>query len=365
MGMAEHTTQYETERLAEQLLDAASASFELFSVYLGDRLGYYDALADAEPVTATELAAATGTDERYAREWLEHQAVAGVLRVADERASADDRRYALPEAHVPVLADADSLDAIAPLAQLTVGAVAPIHEVVDAYRTGAGVPFESYSPDLHEGQARMNRPSFLELLGTEWLPSLPDVHDRLLCDPPARVADVGCGFGWSCIGVAEQYPSVVVDGYDLDRESVVAARQNVADAGLADRVSVHHRDASDPEIEGDYDLVTAFECVHDMADPVGALTTMRRLAGEDGVVLVMDERVGDEFTADPGPVESLLYGFSVLHCLPVGRVDRPSAATGTVMRADTLGDYAADAGFSTFEVLPIENFFWRFYRLEA
>ena len=360
--MAQTAIDAEKEQFAEWLLGAAEGAFATFATYLGDQLGYYDALVEAGPLTAPALAERTDTDPRYAREWLEEQVVAGVLSVEDERGAPDARRFELPPAHAEVLCEEESLDYVGGLPQIVVGSTLPIHEVVAAFRTGTGVPYEDYSPDLHEGQARMNRAAFLELLGNEWLPAIPDVHERLSA-PGARVADVGCGFGYSCIGIADGYPDVHVDGYDLDEESVEAARENVAAAGLADRVAVHHRDAADPEIEGDYDLVTAFECVHDMSDPVGALETMRRLAGEDGTVLVMDERAGDSF-AERTEIEAFLYGFSVTHCLPVGMADQPSAATGTVMRADTLRGYAEEAGFSSVSVLPIENFFFRFYRLD-
>lgn len=360
--MAQTAIETEKEQFVEGLLAAAEGAFAVFTTYLGDQLGYYEALAEAGPLTPPALAERTDTDVRYVREWLEHQTVAGILTLEDASPAPEDRRYSIPAGVAEALCDEESLDYVAGLPQVVVGCTLPIHAVVDAFRTGEGVPFADYSPDLHEGQARMNRAAFLQLLGSEWLPSIPDVHERL-SRSGARVADVGCGFGYSCIGVAEGYPAAHVDGYDLDEESVEAARENVAGAGLTDRVTIHHRDAADPEIDGDYDLVTAFECVHDMADPVGALATMRRLAGEDGTVIVMDERAGDSF-AEGTEIEELLYGFSVTHCLPVGMADRPSAATGTVMRTDTLRGYAEEAGFSEFSVLPIENFFFRFYRLE-
>ncbi|WP_101297898.1 class I SAM-dependent methyltransferase [Halegenticoccus soli] len=365
----------ETEAFAGRLLDAATDTVTVFGVYLGERLGLYDALVEAGRCTSAELAARTGTDERYVREWLEAQTVSGVLGVDDEAAAATERRYSVPEAHVEVLTDRDSLYYLAPLGRLLAGAVAPLPDVVEAYRTGAGVPYAAYGSDLHEGQAAMNRPSFLRLLGEEWLPSIPDIDARLRADPPARIADVGCGHGWSSIGIARSYPNVRVDGYDLDEASVEAARRNAEAYGVADRVGFEVRDASDPTLEGTYDsrgdaaarsynLVTAFECIHDMADPVGALRTMRRLLTDGGAALVMDERVGDAFTAEGSDVERFLYGASILHCLPVGRADEPSAETGTIMRTDTFRSYAEEAGFGSVEVLPIENYFWRFYRLE-
>jgi SAM-dependent methyltransferase len=240
-----------------------------------------------------------------------------------------------------------------------------MHQVLKAYRSGKGVPYPYYGAEFREGQAAMNRAMFLRQLGTEWLPSIPDVHRRLMADPPARVADIGCGGGWSGIGMAQAYPQVQVDGYDLDEASVELARANVADAGLEGRVRIHHRDAADPALRGRYDLVTAFECVHDMADPVGVLRTMLGLARDGGSVIVMDERVGDRFTAKGNEVEWMMYGWSVLHCLPVGKADGLSAETGTVMRPDTLKQYAAEAGFCDIDILPIDNFFFRFYRLKA
>lgn len=154
-----------------------------------------------------------------------------------------------------------------------------------------------------------------------------------------------------------------MDGYDPDASSIELARANAIEAGLAGRVTFHNRNASDPELAGRYDLVTAFECLHNMSDPVGALRTMRGLAGENGVVLIMDERVVDSFTAERNEVEQLMYGFSVLHCLPVGMADQPSAGTGTVMRVSTLRRYAVEAGFRNLEILPVDHPFFRFYRM--
>jgi SAM-dependent methyltransferase len=355
----------ERDRLVEHLLASTRGAFDIFSIYIGDRLGCYRSLAEDGPATSSELAARTGTYERYVREWLEQQTVAGILRVENENADARSRRYRLPAGHREVLVDRDSLNYLAPLVQMVAGAVRPMHQVLKAYRNGKGVPYPYYGADFREGQAGMNRAMFLRQLGTEWLPSIPDVHNRLMADPPARVADIGCGGGWSSIGIAHSYPKVLVDGYDLDEPSVELAQANVAEAGLSERVSIHRRDAGDPSLRGRYDLVTAFECVHDMSDPVGALRTMLSLAGDGGSVIVMDERVGDRFTATGSEVEWMMYGWSVLHCLPVGKADVPSAETGTVMRADTLKQYAAKAGFCDLEVLPIDNFFFRFYRLKA
>jgi cyclopropane fatty-acyl-phospholipid synthase-like methyltransferase len=179
------------------------------------------------------------------------------------------------------------------------------------------------------------------------------------------VADIGCGFGWSSIGMAQGYPKIHVDGFDLDEPSIEGAIKNAQINGVSERVTFQARDAGDSTLAGNYDLVTAFECIHDMSNPVKVLSTMRHLAGEHGSVLVADERVGHTFTSQGNDVEWMMYGWSVLHCLPVGMADPPYTGTGTVMRMETLQKYAAQAGFSGVEVLPIDNYFFRFYRLRV
>jgi SAM-dependent methyltransferase len=348
----------------ERFLQFASGTFSLFSIYIGDRLGLYRALTEGGPATSAELASRTGTHERYIREWLEQQTVAGILHVEKENHSTDSRRFSLPAGHVEPLIDCSSLNYMVPLAQLLVGATRPLPAVLEAYRNGGGVAFDEYGADLREGQAAINYPAFWHQLPEEWLPAMPDVHARLQkVEPPARVADIGCGHGWSSLGIAKGYPNVRVDGFDLDAPSIERARENAKRNHFEDRVYFQVRDASDPALAGHYDLVTVFEALHDMNNPVGALQTMRRLVKEDGTVLIVDERVGDAFTPTGNDVEWMMYGWSILHCLPVGMTDKNAAGTGTVMRADTLREYAKEAGFSKVEVLPIEHFFFRFYRL--
>ena len=351
------------DSLADRLLKSTLGVFDIFTVYIGHRLGFYEALACSASMTSAELALRAQASERYTREWLEQQAVAGILEVEDASREAGSRRFRLPAGHAEVLTDGESLSYLAPLAQLAVGAVTPLSPLLKAYRSGAGVPYQAYGADLRKGQADMNRAMFLKLMGSEWLPAVPDIHARLQARPPARVADIGCGAGWSSIGIALAYPDVHVDGYDLDAPSIEMAQAHALQNCLSHRVSFHTRDANDPTLAGQYDLVTAFECIHDMSDPVGALRTMRGLAGENGAVLIVDERVGEQFTGAGDEVEQLMYGWSVLHCLPAGMADRPSKETGTVMRPGQLRAYATEAGFRAVEILPIDNLFFRFYRL--
>jgi SAM-dependent methyltransferase len=163
--------------------------------------------------------------------------------------------------------------------------------------------------------------------------------------------------------MARGYPKIHVDGFDLDTPSIERAKENARRNQLEDRVHFQVRDASDPSLAGQYDLVTVLEALHDMNDPVGALRTMRRLVKPEGTVLIVDERTGNRFTVRGNDIEWMLYGWSILHCLPVGMTDESAAGTGTVMRADTLRGYAREAGVREVEILPIENFFFQFYRL--
>jgi SAM-dependent methyltransferase len=351
-----------TADVTDRLLAGILGFVDLLAVALGDRLGYYRGLADHPGQSSQELAEATGTAERYAREWLEQQAVTGLLE-ADGAPDAKGRRFRLAPGAAEVLAAPDSLATLAPLARQLAAAARQLPAVADAFRSGGGVPWTAYGVDMRESQGEMNRPGFRRLLPEEWLAALPDVRRRLRGRPPARVADVGCGAGWSSIGIAAGYPEIVVDGYDTDAASIGLARGNVAEAGLADRVRMRCQDIGEVTGEPPYDLVMAFECVHDMPDPVGALGAMRRLAGDDGTVLIADMKVAERFTAPGDEVERLMYGFSVFICLPDSMSTPGSAATGTVMRESTLRGYADLAGFGEVTVLPVAHALWRFYRL--
>jgi 2-polyprenyl-3-methyl-5-hydroxy-6-metoxy-1,4-benzoquinol methylase len=355
------------DALVGRLFEAAIGTMEVYSVHLGERLGLYRSFDEGGPATPPALAARASIAPRYAREWLEQQASAGFLDVEDAAADADQRRYSLPASTREVVLDGDSLSYLGGLLRLTGGVTQVAPAVMEAYRTGGGVSYPDFGADTREGIALMNRPMFLNLLGGEWFPAAGEIHGRLQGDEPARVADVGCGTGWSAIAIARAYPRVRVDGFDLDHASIERARANAAEAGVADRVTFQVRDAADPALAGRYDFVTAFETVHDMARPVEALATMRRLLGPGGVLIVADENVGETFAAPGNEIERLNYAFSALHCLPAtiaegGPVEQ---ATGTVMRPPTLRRYAEQAGFAAVEILPIQKDFWRFYRLAA
>ena len=352
------TPQEAQTALVERLFGATVGALELFSVHLGTTLGLYDALES--PATPSELAARAGINERYAREWLEQQAVAGLIEVAEESPDGAARRYVLPAAHRAVLVDADDPSHVAPFAALLAGIGGVLPAVAEAYRSGGGVPYADYGAEFRHGQGGINRPAFRGELPESWIPAMPDVDARLRAGG-ARVADVGCGHGWAAVAVAEAYPDVTVDGIDLDPASIADSREHARAAGVDDRVGFHERDAG--ALEGPYDLVLLLEVLHDLAHPVDALAGIRAALASDGSLLVADERVADAFTAPGDEVERIMYGWSVTHCLPTQMVEADSAAIGTVIRAQTVHELGAAAGFASVEELDLENDFFRFYRL--
>jgi predicted O-methyltransferase YrrM len=349
-----------TKALRERLLGDVLGALELYTIYLGERLGLYRALAESGAATSSQLAARTGTTERYVREWLEHHAASGLLVVDDARAEPLARRYWLPPEHIPVLANHDDVRYEAYNGVDIVRAGRSLPQLVEAFRVGNAPPPLPWEP---EGRAEPNRARFINLLGAEWLPAIVDVDVRLRAAPPARVLDVACGTGWSSIAMAQAYPNINVDGVDLDRNAISAARQNAERAGVADRVKFSVTDAADIGGTGGYDLVTIIEALHDMSRPVDALSAARQMLAEDGRVLVVDGLVAEEFTAPASPRDRTEYGWSVVSCLPGAMGDPQTAATGAVMRPSMLRQYALQAGFSEVEVLPIHTDYWRFYRL--
>jgi SAM-dependent methyltransferase len=355
---AERSAEEVAGELAGRLFDAGLGAFELVTVTLGARLGLYRALADNGPATAAVLAAAARIDARYAREWCEQQAAAGLIGVDEPGNAPDARRFGLLPGSEAVLLDPESPACLLPIGAFLEAAGRMLPVLEDAYRAGTGIPYADYA--VQHAQGGFNRPAFTHQLVQEWLPQVPDLDARLRGG--GRVAELGCGEGWAAIALALGYPRVRVDGFDVDPPSIETARRNAAQAGVGDRVRFAVADVTDPALTGSYDAVIAVEMVHDLADPVAALRTARRLAA-GGVVLVVDDRAAERFTAPADPVQRFFHAASVLHCLPVGRCAERSAQTGALMRPDTLREYATGAGFTEVTVLPIENDLFRFYRL--
>ncbi len=345
----------QAQAFAGRIFEASLATAELMSMYLGLRLGLYQALAEREDCSADELAEAARITPRYATEWLAQQAAAGVVDAVDPA------RYRLPAAHASALLDDESRFAIASLALLPIGGIASaLPELVAAYASGSGVSYAAYGDDFAGSQEGLNKSVFLAQL-PGWIESLlPEVHAGL-SRPGACIADVGCGAGWSSIALALAYPSVQVDGFDPDPGATERARANAAASGVADRVRFAGQTLHEPDRA--YDLVCVFDALHDLPRPVEVLTACRTALAAGGSVLVMEPNVADE-VQQPAPItERFFYAVSVLHCLPVSLSEQPSAATGTVIRPAVVRAYAEAAGLTDVTELPPVHRLHRLYRL--
>ena len=348
------------EALTSRLLQSTVQALELYGVYLGKELGLYAVLKSRGPLTPAELARVAGIAPRYAREWLEQQAVAGMVVVDQLRAPADERRYRLPNEHVNVLVTEDHPNHLAPLAQMVAGIGGALEHVLTAYRNGDGVPYPTFGEAFRKGQAGINRPAFLTDLVERWIPAAADIHARLLSSS-LRVADVGCGAGWSTIAMARAFPRARVIGFDADEASIADALANAAAQQIA--IEVETRDAESIADSGPFDLILILEALHDMARPTDVLRSLRGALAPGGSVIVADEKVAEHFHAPGDENERLMYGWSIVHCLPVGLSDSPSAAIGTVIRSETVRELAGAAGYESVDVLPVNAGFFRIYRL--
>lgn len=347
------------ERLQAAMLGAA----DLGAIGLGREVGYFRALRDLGHANPGELATAAGVNARYAREWLEYMAVAGLIDVYEQSDNPDARRYAFR----PGSADAfcDEAGEVPDLhdAMFLLSGLIQFERLTAAYKAGTGLPFAAFGEFGRISQERSTRLAYTRDLVEHWLPTLGPLDERLQTEPGGRIADIGFGGGWSTIALARAYPLATVDGLDLDPASVELAAANAAVEGLGDRIQFRVRDAGDPDLQATYDLVCAFECLHDFAQPVQVLRAMRRLLRPGGALLVGDPGGDDLFLAPDSDDVRLNYGFSLFHCLPVGMDGEQAVGTGAVMREATVRSYAAAAGFGMIEVLPIEHQSWRFFAL--
>ncbi|GAA1979818.1 class I SAM-dependent methyltransferase [Microbacterium pumilum] len=359
----ENADEQAVEDFAGWVFDRFLGGMETLSIHIGSSLGLYAALRDA-PATAAELAARTGIDRRYAREWLEQQATAGILDGdGDGDGKGDDLRFRLPPAQAEVLTDRASLGYSAPLADMFAAVALRMPDLTDAYRSGRGVPWAAFGAAVRDAQGDINRPWFENVLAKA-LASVPRVHE-VLSRPDAGIADVACGHGWSTIGLARAYPDAIVDGFDIDAPAIEAAHEHAAGLENVTFSELRGEQLAD-EGEDRYDAAFVFEALHDMPDPVAVLSSIRRAVRSDGVVVVMDEAVAETFSPPGDDTERAMYGYSLLICLPDSMSTPGSVATGTVMRHATLERYAQEAGFSAVSILPIDGFAaFRFYLLEG
>ena len=307
-------------------------------VVIGDRLGLYRAMAHAGPMTSAELARATGTSERYVREWLAAQAAAGYLRYCG------DKRYELPDEHAIPLTDETSPACVIGAFETAIGAVFATDEIADAFATGDGVSWGAHDPHVHTGCERFFRPGYTNFLTSGWIPALQGVEEKLRRG--IHVADVGCGHGASTIHMAKSYPDSVFTGIDPHEHSVETARKRAADAGVSHRVTFECAPAA--ALTGSYDLVAFFDCLHDLGDPVGALAAARRHLNASGTVLLVEPMAADTVEGNLNPVGAAYYGFSTLLCTPNALSQGGVLTLGAQAGEARLRAVAEEAGFTQF-----------------
>ena len=351
-----------TVPLDERLVESVTAALELYGVHLGRALGLYAALADRGPLTPGELADATGIDVRYAREWLEQQAVAAYLVVDEPDPAAEQRRYALPR----TTSGPWSTSMIPPTSRRwRTWWPGSVRCFPRSSRPTAPAPAcPTAGTARTSGAARAvstDRPSPTTSPGRGCPPC--QTCTRALGRPGVRIADLGCGLGFSSIALARAYPDAEVVGIDSDPASIDEARELAGQAGVRVVESLA-ADAAEVGAYGPFDVVVILEALHDMARPVEALRAAHkglahgRLRRRGGRI-----RVQAEFTAPGDLVERMMYGWSISHCLPTQLAEEPSAAIGTVLRASHVASLAEEAGFAGFEETDIDAGFFRVYRL--
>jgi SAM-dependent methyltransferase len=325
------------EAFLNQAFGDLAACYGGVMVSLGDRLGLYDCLNGAGPLTSAEVAERSGCAERYVREWLNSQAAAGYLEY-DPRAAT----YVLPPEHAAVLADRDSPTLLTPAFNVPASMWHDEDQAVRAFQTGDGVPWGAHHERLFCGVGAFYRNAYRATLVPQWLPALDGVVERL--EAGARVADVGCGHGHSTVLMAEAFPNSTFYGFDTHEESIVAARANAAEAGVADRVTFATANATG-YAEGGFDLICFFDCLHDMGDPVGAARHARTALADGGTVLLVEPYAADDVADNVGPIGRLYYSASTTLCTAHAISENGGHALGAQAGEARLAEVFAQAGF--------------------
>jgi len=309
-------------------------------VVIGDKLGLYRAMADGDPLTAEELATRTGTDARYVHEWLSNQAAGGYVSYDP----ASERFFLTPEQSL-ALAQEGSPAFVPGAFQLATSLIKDEDTIARAFQSGRGVGWHEHHHDLFTGTERFFRPGYAANLVTSWIPALDDVNAKLQAG--ALVADVGCGHGASTILMAQAYPRSEFVGFDYHQASIEHARTEAAQAGLDSRVSFEVATAKEYPGDG-YDLVTMFDCLHDMGDPVGAAAHVRRTLTTDGTWMIVEPYAGDRLEDNLNPVGRVFYGASTLVCTPASRDQEVGLALGAQAGEARLRKVVTDGGFTRF-----------------
>jgi 2-polyprenyl-3-methyl-5-hydroxy-6-metoxy-1,4-benzoquinol methylase len=321
-------------------VDEVGAALNAALVVMGDKLGLYRALAGAGALTSEELAARTGTSERYVREWLNAQAAGGYVDY-----DAEDGTYTLPPEQTVALTDSESPAYLPGFFQIALGSIVDSPRIMDAVRSGDGVGWHEHVHDVHEGCERFFRPGYNANLIAGWLPALDGVVAKL--EQGATVADVGCGHGASTVLMAQAFPNSTFVGSDYHDGSIAEARKRAEEAGVAGRTRFETAPASGYPGSG-YDLVTMFDCLHDMGDPVGAARHVHETLSPDGTWMIVEPAAGDTIEDNLNPVGRAYYGFSTLLCTPASLSQEVGLALGAQAGEARIRAVVEEAGFTRF-----------------
>ncbi|MGP8303053.1 class I SAM-dependent methyltransferase [Streptomyces inhibens] len=320
----------------ERVITDGGAAMAGLCTSLGDRLGLYTAMAGAGPLTSAQLATRTGLVERYVREWLAAQVAGEYVSYAP-----DTDTYQLPDEHAAVLADPELPTYVAGFFTVMQAVYATEDALMDAFRTGQGVGWEEHGPALFAGTAKFFRPGYAAALVPEWLTALDGVVEKL--ERGARVADIGCGYGYSTTLMAQAFPRSHFQGFDFHRPSVEAARGIVAEQGLGDRVGFEVAGAQDFPGE-DFDLITFFDCLHDIGDPGGALHHAEQALAEGGTCMIVEPNASANAQENANPVGRALTAASVAVCLPSALAQHGPQALGNHAGEEAMREIADEAG---------------------
>jgi len=343
MAATAEPTTVDTEKLMSfvfRAVEEVGASLGTALVVMGDKLGLYRAMAGAGPLTSAELADRTGTTERYVREWLNAQAAGRFVEY-----DAETGRYSLPPEQAVALTDESSPAYLPGFFQIALGSIMDSPRIAEVVRTGGGLGWHDHVSDVHEGCERFFRPGYNAHLVTEWLPALEGMVDRLSAG--ATVADVGCGHGASTILMAQAFPASSFVGCDYHEGSIATARTRADAAGVSDQVRFEVAPASGYPGQG-YDLVTMFDCLHDMGDPEGAARHVRQSLAHDGTWMIVEPAAGDRVEDNLNPVGRAYYSFSTLLCTPCSLSQEVGLALGAQAGEARIRDIVTKAGFSRF-----------------
>jgi len=322
-----------------QFVGDLGAAVHAGMVVIGERLGLYKALASG-PMTSSELAAKTATDERYLREWLSSQAAGGYITYDDKT-----NKFSLSEEQAFTMAKEDSPAYLPGAFQLALGALNAVPRIADSFRSGAGMGWHEHDDGVFHGCEKFFRPGYAANLVSSWIPALEDVSRKL--EAGARVADVGCGLGASTILMAKAFPKSEFFGFDYHDKSVQEAREAAAREGVSDRV--HFEVAKAKGFPGkDYDFVAVFDCLHDMGDPVGAAKHVRQSLRSDGTWMIVEPFANDRLSDNLTPVGRVYYSFSTLLCTPCSRSQEVGLCLGAQSGESRIREVVTTAGFTRF-----------------